>query len=386
MDEESTSWIRRTKFSHTVYHRIDPSKLASIPIRFRTQEIPNFDSHTKSEPNTPQVQQTCLTNKSRSVSPLPEIRLPDTFKEARSESKRFLTPRQRREGSGPVDKPSGKSKMKKDSSWSKFFDHAGGKVRAVEAVDEHMLDLTKLIISSKFASGANSQLYRAEYKGKAAAVKLMCVLKNDETGLLASRLENQFTREVTLLTRLHHPNVIKFMAARKEPPVYCIVTEYMPEGSLRASLHKREHEPLPLRKVIPFALEIARGMEYVHSQGVIHRDLKPENILIDQDFHIKIADFGIACEEVRCDRLADDPGTYRWMAPELIRHKRYGRKVDVYSFGLILWEMVSGSIPYEDMVPLVAAYAVVSKVRLFICLLFFYTHPFLSVNPTWLFM
>lgn len=154
------------------------------------------------------------------------------------------------------------------------------------------------------------------------------------------------------------------MAACRQPPVFCIVTEYLSEGSLRAYLHKLEHEILPLQKLIPIALDIARGMEYVHSQGVIHRDLKPENILIDHDFHMKLADFGIACEEVHCDPFADDPGTYRWMAPEMIRHKPYGRKVDVYSFGLILWEMVSGNIPYEDMTPIQAAYAVVNKVGL----------------------
>ena len=110
------------------------------------------------------------------------------------------------------------------------------------------------------------------------------------------------------------------------------------------------------------ALDIARGMEYIHSQGVIHRDLKPENVLIDKEFHLKIADFGIACGEAYYDSPADDPGTYRWMAPEMIKKKSYGRKVDVYSFGLILWEMVAGTIPYEDMTPIQAAFAVVNKV------------------------
>lgn len=154
----------------------------------------------------------------------------------------------------------------------------------------------------------------------------------------------------------------QFVAACKKPPVYCVITEYLSEGSLRAHLHKLEDKSIPLQKLITTALEVARGMEYVHSQGVIHRDLKPENILIDQDFHLKIADFGIACDEAYCDTLADDPGTYRWMAPEMIKRKSYGRKVDVYSFGLILWEMVAGVIPYEDMTPIQAAFAVVTKV------------------------
>lgn len=160
----------------------------------------------------------------------------------------------------------------------------------------------------------------------------------------------------------------QFVAACKKPPVYCVITEYLSEGSLRAYLHKLEHKTLPLPKLIAIALDIARGMEYIHSQGVIHRDLKPENVLIDQEFHLKIADFGIACEEVYCDALSDDPGTYRWMAPEMIKHKSYGRKVDVYSFGLILWEMVAGTIPYEEMNPIQAAFAVVNKVNFLVLL------------------
>jgi serine/threonine protein kinase len=122
-----------------------------------------------------------------------------------------------------------------------------------------------------------------------------------------------------------------------------------------------EGKPISLQKLIAFSLDIAHGMQYIHSQGVIHRDLKPENVLID-DTHLKIADFGIACEEAYCDLLADDPGTYRWMAPEMIKRKSYGRKVDVYSFGLILWEMLTGTIPYQDMTPIQAAFAVVNKV------------------------
>ncbi|KAH9607737.1 hypothetical protein KSS87_007886 [Heliosperma pusillum] len=90
----------------------------------------------------------------------------------------------------------GNSKMKKDSRWLKLFDHRGGKVTTLEAVDALMIDLTMLRISYKFASGANSRLYRAEYDGEPAAVKLMCVPNNDESGLLASQLEEQFTWEL----------------------------------------------------------------------------------------------------------------------------------------------------------------------------------------------
>ncbi|KAF2303325.1 hypothetical protein GH714_016714 [Hevea brasiliensis] len=253
-----------------------------------------------------------------------------------------------------------KSKFKKESSWTKFFDHAGGRVNAVEAADEFSVDMSKLFWL-RFAHGAHSRLYHGVYKDEPVAVKIIRAPDDDENGTLAARLKNQYDREVTLLSRLHHPNVIKFVAACKKQPVYCVITEYLSEGSLRAYLHKLKHKSLPLQRLIATALDIARGMEYIHSQGVIHRDLKPENVLIDQEFHLKIADFGIACEEAYCDSLADDPGTYRWMAPEMIKKKSYGRRVDVYSFGLILWEMVAGTIPYEEMNPIQAAFAVVNK-------------------------
>ncbi|KAJ8761627.1 hypothetical protein K2173_004403 [Erythroxylum novogranatense] len=400
MGEEATSWVRRTKFSHTVCHRLDTSKLASFPVSVQSPRVSGFKSRYSSESiasnqkssvhTNSQIERNPVTNKQRSLSPLPQTVLSDTFKEAKSDRMRFSTPHPRRKNhdkgfgkffhkesqetvsgksssnTSPLRhlasmKGHEKSRSKKDSSWAKYFDHGGVKINAVETADEWTVDMSKLFLGLRFAHGAHSRLYHGVYKDEPVAVKLIRVPDDDVNGTLAARLEKQFNREVTLLSRLHHPNVIKFVAACKNLPVYCVITEYLSEGSLRAYLHKLEDKSLPLKKLIAVALDIARGMEYIHSQGVIHRDLKPENVLIDEDFHLKIADFGIACEEASCDLLADDPGTYRWMAPEMIKKKSYGRKVDVYSFGLILWEMVAGAIPYEDMNPIQAAFAVVNK-------------------------
>ncbi|KAM0050024.1 putative protein kinase TKL-Pl-4 family [Helianthus debilis subsp. tardiflorus] len=402
MEGEANSWIRRTKFSHTVCHRLDSATLSSFltdiePIRLagmKTRPVKAL-----SNPKPEQIQTNPVTNRYRTVTPPPKTSLPDTFKEARSDTKRFSTPhpqrvetekgykgkkmfqrnmssavdlRSSRDGASPLKqfnsmKISGKQKMKRDYSWSKLFDHGGGKVSAAETVDDFMADLSKLFLGHRFAHGANSQLYHGIYNDEAVAVKIIRVPDDDENEELGVRLENQFTREINLLSRLNHKNVIKFVAACRQPRVYCIITEYLSEGSLRAYLHKledntrKEKEYLPLKKLIKMALDITRGMEYIHSQGIIHRDLKPENILINGDFQLKIADFGIGCDEVYFDILDDDPGTYRWMAPEMIKRKSYSRKVDVYGFGLILWEMVAGTIPYKDMTPIQAAFAVVHK-------------------------
>lgn len=398
MEEDSNSWIRRTKFSHTVCHRLDSSRLSSIPFPIQQERIAGLKSRpTSGFPNqksfpissdsssSSSLKRKPITNKQRSLSPHPETKLSDAFKEAKSERKRFSTPnpiRRSESDKGLKGKRTSshssmntsplrhlasmmingdKSKGRKDSHWSKYFDPNGGRVSAVEEADEWTVDMSKLFLGNRFAHGARSRLYHGMYDGEAVAVKIMCVPDDDETGVLAARLEKQFRSEITLLSRLHHENVLKLVAACRKTPVYCVITEYLEEGSLRAFLHKLEHKTLPYTKLIAFALDIARAMEYIHSQGIIHRDLKPENILIDRGFHMKVADFGTACEEAYCDSLADDPGTYRWMAPEMIKHKSYNRKVDVYSFGLILWEMVAGTIPYEDMNPIQAAFAVVNK-------------------------
>ncbi|VFQ81651.1 unnamed protein product [Cuscuta campestris] len=372
MDEEANSWIRRTKYSHTVCHRVNSARMASLPVTIQPGRNPSL----KSRPPVAENLRDPTTSKQRASSPLPEKKLSEAFKEAHSSQKRFSTPHPRWKEqkvcsnspliTGHLHHPPSsrfpdKTKGRKESGWTRYFDHGGGKVTSVGSAEDFMIDLSKLFIGHKFAHGAHSQLYHGIYHGKPVAVKIIRVPDDEDNCDLAYRLENQFNREVTLLSRLHHDNVIKFIGACKKPLVFCIVTEYLPEGSLRGFLHKLEHKAPPLQKLVLMALDIARGMEFVHSQGIIHRDLKPENILIDEEFHLKVADFGIACEEAYCDLLVDDPGTYRWMAPEMIKRESYDRKVDVYGFGLIMWEMVTGYIPYEDMIPVQAAFAVINK-------------------------
>ncbi|CAN6443623.1 unnamed protein product [Victoria cruziana] len=404
-DQSYNSWVRRQKYSHTVCHRLDPSRIPTFPISLK----PEYSSLAIGKPLNPvssvhqsrkaettfssskfvhvpgEEQRSHAPAKSRALSPLPQSMLSDEFKEARSECKRFSTPTSRRERDksfinrlfsrdlhnhnltdptqmlASSNKFHGKAKPRRESSWSKYFDSAGGRITALETTNEWTVDLSKLFLGYRFASGAYSKLYYGLYKDQPVAVKVVRQPDDDEDGDMTARLEKQFHREVTLLSHLHHKNVIQLVAACRKPPVFCIVTEYLSGGSLRAYLHKLRPGRLCLQKQIAFGLDIARGMEYLHSQGVMHRDLKPENMLLDQDLHVKVADFGIACEEAYCDTLAEDPGTFRWMAPEMIKHKPYGRKVDVYSFGLVLWEMVAGAIPYEDMTPIQAAFAVVNK-------------------------
>lgn len=247
---------------------------------------------------------------------------------------------------------------KRAVSWSKYLVSSGGEIKG-EGEEEWSADMSLLFIGRKFASGRHSRIYRGVYKQRDVAIKL--ISQPEEDADLAASLERQFTSEVALLFRLQHPNIVSFVAACKKPPVFCIITEYLAGGSLRQFLHKQEPHSLPLDLVLKLALNIARGMQYLHSQGILHRDLKSENLLLGEDMCVKVADFGISCLESQCGSGKGFTGTYRWMAPEMIKEKHHTRKVDVYSFGIVLWELLTALTPFHDMTPEQAAFAVSQK-------------------------
>ncbi|CAL4954586.1 unnamed protein product [Urochloa decumbens] len=337
-------------------------RACSSPAPFPRQKTPVNDALTRSSSLSVLGEGPMMMQRARS--PLPSRDVPEVFQEAKSASKRFSTPPPPRRSASSLDlngthppvRAPGKLKHRKEG-------RANGRVKvaALEVLEQWSVDRSQLLIGHRFASGAHSRLFHGIYKEHPVAVKFIRQPDDEEDAELAAQLEKQFNTEVTTLSRLSHRNVIKLIGACSSPPVFCIITEFLSGGSLRAFLHKQDHKSLPLDKIISISLDIAHGMAYIHSQGVVHRDVKPDNIIFDEDFCAKIVDFGIACEEEYCDPLANDTGTFRWMAPEMMKHKAYGRKVDVYSFGLILWEMFSGSIPYEELNPFQAAFAVFDK-------------------------
>ncbi|OEL12603.1 Serine/threonine-protein kinase HT1 [Dichanthelium oligosanthes] len=248
-------------------------------------------------------------------------------------------------------------------SWSMLLDTVmgpGGEAsRDSGRREEWMADLSQLFIGNKFASGANSRIYRGIYKQRAVAVKMVRIPERDEARRAV--LEDQFNSEVAFLSRLYHPNIVQFIAACKKPPVYCIITEYMSQGTLRMYLNKKDPYSLSPETILKLALDISRGMEYLHAQGVIHRDLKSQNLLLNDEMRVKVADFGTSCLETKCQATKGNKGTYRWMAPEMTKEKPYTRKVDVYSFGIVLWELTTCLLPFQGMTPVQAAYAASEK-------------------------
>ncbi|XP_076924687.1 serine/threonine-protein kinase 12-like isoform X2 [Bidens hawaiensis] len=171
-----------------------------------------------------------------------------------------------------------------------------------------------------------------------------------------------FRDELELLQKIRHPNVVQFLGAVTQSSPMMIITEYLPKGDLRLFL-KRKGALKPIT-ALKFAMDIARGMNYLHEnkpEPIIHRDLEPSNILRADSGHLKVADFGISellkvANKVKQEKLMSyHDTTCKYVAPEVFRNENYDTKVDVFSFALILQEMIEGQQPFfnknEDDVP-----------------------------------
>ncbi|KAJ4797787.1 Protein kinase superfamily protein [Rhynchospora pubera] len=229
-----------------------------------------------------------------------------------------------------------------------------------------LIDPKQLFIGSKIGEGAHGKVYEGKYRGQIVAIK---VLSNGKTADERATLEARFIREVNMMSRVKHDNLVKFIGACKEP-LMVIATELLPGMSLKSYLNSIKPKQLDLRTAISFALDIAHAMECLHANGIIHRDLKPDNLLLTANRkNVKLVDFGLAREETVTEMMTAETGTYRWMAPELYstvtlrrgEKKHYTNKVDVYSFGIVLWELLTNKMPFEGMSNLQAAYAAAFK-------------------------
>ena len=191
--------------------------------------------------------------------------------------------------------------------------------------------------------------------GQAGVVKKGTMVATGETvavkilyrKALSKPEQESFKREIFAMSVLNHPALLKFKGYTEEAPFY-VITEYMANGSLFDVLRKQPDDLTPTIRTL-IALDVARGVEYLHGKGMIHRDLKSLNILLDENFKAKICDFGMA--RIRSEGPKTGLiGTAHWMAPEvLMSAPDYDQKVDVYSYGIFLWELLTGNMPYKDM-------------------------------------
>lgn len=216
------------------------------------------------------------------------------------------------------------------------------------------IDNALLNYEYKIATGSTGDLYKGSFHNQEVAIK---VLKSE---CLNEDMRRDFAQEIYILRKVRHKNVVQFIGACTKPPRLCIITEFMSGGSLYDFLHKTKgFFRLPV--LLKVAIDVSKGMSYLHQNNIIHRDLKTANLLMDENHVVKVADFGVARVQVQSGVMTAETGTYRWMAPEVIGHRPYDRKADVFSFGIVLWELLTGKLPYEFLTPLQAAVAVVQK-------------------------
>jgi len=193
--------------------------------------------------------------------------------------------------------------------------------------------------------GSYGSVYKGKWRSEIVAIK---------------KILTPCSKEADLLSKVRHKNVIQCFGVCTEAPNYCIVMEFA-EQSLKQAIYDHGMEIKPT-VVVDWATQIALGMNYLHTEApviIIHRDLKPANVLITSNNVLKISDFGLS--RIRQTDMTDkmsSVGTFEYMPPEIIRNEPYNEKVDVYSFGVLVWEMLTRKVPYSGLPPLSVAFGV----------------------------
>ncbi|XP_051123643.1 serine/threonine-protein kinase EDR1 isoform X2 [Andrographis paniculata] len=205
-----------------------------------------------------------------------------------------------------------------------------------------------LDLGERIGLGSYGEVYLADLNGTEVAVKKF--LDQDFSGAAL----DEFKREVRIMRRLRHPNVVLFMGAVTRPPNLSIITEYLPRGSLYRIIH-RPHCQIDEKRRIKMALDVANGMNCLHTSipTIVHRDLKSPNLLVDNNWNVKVGDFGLSrLKHNTFLSSKSTAGTPEWMAPEVLRNEPSNEKCDVYSFGVILWELATLKLPWSGMNPM----------------------------------
>jgi len=195
-------------------------------------------------------------------------------------------------------------------------------------------------------SGSTAEVYRGSWHGTDVAVK-----KLRRSGPLST----EFIREIAVFTRLRHPNLVLFMGATTLQAQPMIISEFCAGGTVFALLHQRPEHSLPWSQRLKVAVDVAKGMNFLHRRQVVHRDLKSLNLLLatrwDGDLPpTKVSDFGLSrawLSDQYQACMTSGAGTYHWMAPEVLDGHCYDEKVDVYSYGICLFELSARRIPYD---------------------------------------
>ncbi|XP_019114513.2 mitogen-activated protein kinase kinase kinase 21 isoform X3 [Larimichthys crocea] len=230
------------------------------------------------------------------------------------------------------------------------------------------IPFSELVLEEIIGVGGFGKVYRGTWKDQEVAVKAARQDPDEDITATAGGVK----QEAKLFSMLQHPNIIKLEGVCLDEPNLCLVMEYARGGTLNRALTGRR---IPPHILVNWAVQIARGMHYLHEEAVvpiIHRDLKSSNILLLEKIEnddigrktLKITDFGLAREWHKTTKMSA-AGTYSWMAPEVIKSSLFSKGSDVWGYGVLLWELLTGEVPYRGIDGLAVAYGVaVNKLTL----------------------
>ena len=210
---------------------------------------------------------------------------------------------------------------------------------------ERINDRYKLI--REIGSGGMAKVFLAEdlILERQVAVKLMAYNFHDDEASI-----RRFKREALSTTELLHPNIVDVVDVGEDDSPY-IVMEYVEGYDLKEYI--KSHHPIPYKKTVDFMLQILSAVEYAHRHNIIHRDLKPQNILMAHDETVKITDFGIAValSENSITQTNSLLGSVHYISPEQARGSMATKQSDIYSLGILLYELLSGKVPFDGESP-----------------------------------
>ena len=204
-------------------------------------------------------------------------------------------------------------------------------------------------IIEPIGSGGTAQIYRAYQASvkRDVVVKVLSPSFRDEPGFV-----ERFAQEVDVIAHLQHPHIIQVYDFGEQDGDVYIVMAYMRGGTLADRIEKSQGG-LPDEETLRLFSLIAKGLDYAHAKGIVHRDLKPNNILMDEDGNPYLADFGLAKFTEGRIELTNTmmTGTAAYMAPEIAREGKSTKRADIYALGIILFEMLTGELPYQGTTP-----------------------------------
>ncbi|KAL3509135.1 hypothetical protein ACH5RR_028536, partial [Cinchona calisaya] len=243
------------------------------------------------------------------------------------------------------------------STWNKILGLPMFQSKPLLPFEEWNIDYSELTVGTRVGIGFFGEVFRGIWNGTDVAIKVFL-----EQDLTAENMED-FCNEISILSRLRHPNVILFLGACTKPPRLSMITEYMEMGSLYYLIHlSGQKKKFSWRRRLKMLRDICRGLMCIHRMKIVHRDLKSANCLVNKHWTVKICDFGLS--RIMIDspmRDSSAAGTPEWMAPELIRNEPFTEKCDIFSLGVIMWELCTLGRPWEGIPPARVVYAVANE-------------------------